>query len=126
MNNNPASTHTNTSASSYKDQRIHPRTILSSTVSVFDKNTSEYIGLLVDVSDEGVMLSSYLPLTEHSQIEVDIVEIPKGDGSRRTGTIKLEVVWSHSISSSMHGNGCRIIDMNAATRSMMQSFQADQ
>lgn len=54
-----------------KENRMHPRKILDSTVSLFQHGSKEYIGLMVDASDTGIMMSSYMPLEIGSVIEID-------------------------------------------------------
>lgn len=124
MNNHPSSDSQQAAQqNSFLDHRIHPRTILSSTVSVFNQETKEYIGLLVDVSESGLMLSSYQPLNNGEILNVDIVEIPKDKAQRVTGKLKIEIVWSQMVNSSMHGNGCHIIEQDVAAENMLKSYQ---
>src|SRR5690606_18088313 len=46
-------------STSVTDQRMHPRWTLKSSVSVFEQQNKEYLGLLVDCSEQGLMISSY-------------------------------------------------------------------
>lgn len=108
--------------SSINEQRMHPRWILKSSVSVFEHNSKEYLGLLVDCSENGIMLSSYDELAPGTRFELDLVDVPPNIDSRRTGHCTAEVIWSDRITPSLYGNGCAISNQSDALRSMIASY----
>ena len=105
-----------------QENRIHPRQILEGTVSLFQHESKEYIGLLVDFSETGIMLSSYTPLDIGTIMDIDLVDIPPNIDSRRSGQVKAEVVWNDRISASMYGNGCRLIESSDSAKQMLNSY----
>ncbi len=108
-----------------KENRMHPRLILDGTVSLFHHHSKEYIGLMVDFSHSGIMVSSYIPLKIGATIEVDIVDIPPNIDSRRTGQVKAEVMWTDRISASMFGNGCKVIELSDSAKIMLASYHPE-
>lgn len=112
---------TQTSGTS-SEQRMHPRAILKSSVSVFDDNSKEYLGLLVDCSEQGVMISTYDAMEPGTELTLSLVDIPPNINGRRTGTCKAEVVWCDKITPSLYGTGCRIENISDMLDTMMKSY----
>ena len=108
-----------------KENRIHARQVLEATVSLFLHDSKEYIGLMVDFSASGIMLSSYTPLEIGTILEVDMVDIPPNIDSRRTGQVKAQVMWNDRITPSMYGNGCKVIELSAHAQLMLASYKPD-
>lgn len=108
-----------------QENRMHPRKVLEGTVSLFLSDTKEYVGLMVDISQSGIMLSSYTPLQVGSTIDIDMVDIPPNIDSRRTGQLKAEVMWTDNISPSLYGNGCKILQLSDQAQSMLASYNQD-
>lgn len=107
-----------------KENRMHPRQVLEGTVSLFQSDTKEYIGLMVDISQSGIMLSSYTPLEIGSTIEIDMVDIPPNIDSRRTGQVKAQVMWTDRITPSMYGNGCKVVHLSDHAKLMLASYHS--
>ena len=105
-----------------KENRMHARQVLEATVSLFMHDSKEYIGLMVDFSNTGIMLSSYTPLEIGTILEVDMVDIPPNIDSRRTGQIKAQVMWTDRITPSMYGNGCKVIELSSHAQLMLASY----
>jgi hypothetical protein len=108
-----------------KENRLHARQVLEATVSLFMHDSKEYIGLMVDFSATGIMLSSYIPLEIGTILEVDMVDIPPHIDSRRTGQVKAQVMWTHRITPSMYGNGCKVIELSAHAQLMLASYHSE-
>lgn len=105
-----------------KDQRMHPRWTLHSSVSVFERNSKDYLGLLVDCSGSGIMISSYEALEPGTRFELDMVDIPPNIDGRRTGTCTAEVVWCDKITPSLYGNGCTISNISDMLHTMIKGY----
>lgn len=105
-----------------EEQRIHPRAILKSSVSVFERGSKDYLGLLVDCSESGIKISSYEALSPGTRFELDLVDIPPNIDGRRTGQCIAEVVWSDKLTPSLYGNGCVISDASDMLKTMMKSY----
>ena len=104
------------------EQRMHPRAILKSSVSVFDDNSKEYLGLLVDCSEQGIMISTYDALTPGTSLALALGDIPPNINGRRTGSCRAEVVWCDKITPSLYGTGCRIAEVDDMLDTMMKSY----
>lgn len=107
---------------STKDKRMHPRWALKSNVSVFMQDDKEYFGLLVDCSDEGLMISTYDSLELGQRFELELVDMPPNASDRRTGQCIAEVVWSDKITPSLYGNGFRIMEVSPVLNSMIKDY----
>jgi hypothetical protein len=108
-----------------KENRMHARQVLEATVSLFMHDSKEYLGLMVDFSATGIMLSSYTPLEIGAILDVDMVDIPPYIDRRRTGQIKAQVIWSDRITPSMYGNGCKVIELSDHAQFMLASYHTE-
>lgn len=102
--------------------RMHPRWVLKSNVSVFEQQTKEYLGLLVDCSDQGLMISTYDSLEPGTRVLLELVDIPANVSDRRSGQCTAEVVWCDKITPSLYGNGFRIMEHTPMLASMLRSY----
>jgi hypothetical protein len=112
------------SAQSFAEMRMEPRWQLKSTVSVFIQGNKECIGLLVNWSENGLMLSGYQPLKLGEKLSIELVDIIKDKG-RRSAPCEVEVVWSQELTPSLFGNGCRIISGSDMLDVMMKDYRHD-
>lgn len=104
------------------ESRMHPRWILKSNVSVFEQQSKEYLGLLVDCSDQGLMISTYDSLEPGTRLTLELVDIPDNVSDRRSGQCTAEVVWCDRITPSLYGNGFRIMEHSPMLASMIRSY----
>lgn len=104
------------------DKRMHPRWVLKSNVSVFEQQSKEYLGLLVDCSDQGLMISTYDSLEPGTRVELELVDIPPHIADRRNGQCTAEVVWCDKITPSLYGSGFRIMEFSPMLASMIKSY----
>lgn len=104
------------------DKRMHARWVLKSNVSIFKQHDKEYLGLLVDCSDQGLMISTYDSLKIGERFELELVDIPADVSDRRTGLCVAEVVWSEKITPSLYGNGFRIMESSPILNIMLRDF----
>lgn len=107
---------------STKNKRMHPRWTLKSNVSVFMQDDKEYFGLLVDCSNEGLMISTYDSLELGKRFEIELVDMPANVSDRRTGQCVVEVVWSDKITPSLYGNGFRIMEASPTLNAMIKDY----
>jgi hypothetical protein len=108
-----------------KDQRQFTRKSLHCMVSVFNE-AGQSMGNLVDYSDGGVMVSSYLPIAMDETFEVSMVDLPNNIGRKRTGKITLKSVWSHQLTNTMFGTGFQLINADEQAKTMFASYDANQ
>lgn len=105
------------------EKRMHPRWHLKSSVSVFEKHSKNYLGLLVDCSEQGLMISTYDSLATGTLFELDLVDIPANVSDRRTGSCVAEVVWCDKITPSLYGSGLRILEHTPMLTAMFKTYQ---
>lgn len=108
-----------------KDQRQFVRKSLHTMVSVFDTDTSQFLGVLVDYSTTGLMISSYQPLNSQNRYRFTIVDLPNNIGRKRTGHIEVESVWCDQINQTMFGSGYKLVEADDAATAMFRSYDQD-
>ena len=92
------------------ERRSILRKAIHSTVSVFDRNTNEYVGLLADYSSEGVMVTTSvnpIELGRTYQFMV-LVQSSRGADSTDRGDFNATSMWSERTSPSFYGTGFRL------------------
>lgn len=94
---------------SFAEMRVEPRWQLKSTVSVFTQDTEEFVGLMVNWSEQGLMFSTYQALKKGDRLKLELVDMVSKTG-RRNAHLTAEVMWSHELTPSLHGNGCIIFE----------------
>lgn len=104
------------------NQRQFLRKALDSTVSVFETESHEYVGLLVDCSEAGCMISSASPLATDIEYHFTIVDLPVNISSKRSGVLTLKAVWSDQITNTMYGTGCELINSSDKAKQMFSSY----
>jgi len=107
---------------SMREQRQFARKTLSCTVSVFDHHSNEYIGLMVDYSRGGVMISSPGPLPVEQEFTFKMVDIEPRQNVKRSGSFVATSVWTDKINSTMYGTGFRISDVSQEAQLMFTSY----
>lgn len=98
------------------------RHTLNSTVSVFNNHNHEYLGIVVDVSEEGLMLSSAMPLECDKDYILQIIDAPVNGGTRQTGSLRARAVWSDKINSTMYGTGFEIESKSEQASAMFKRY----
>lgn len=112
-------------SASGKDKRMHPRWVLKSNVSVFVQQSKEYLGLLVDCSNQGLMISTYDSLAPGTRFNLELIDIPPHVADRRTGSCVAEVVWSDKLTPSLYGNGFRIMEVCPTLSTMINDYTTE-
>lgn len=105
-----------------RDNRKFMRHTLNSTVSVFNNHNHEYLGIVVDVSEEGLMVSSAMPLACDTDYILLITDAPVNGGSRHSGSIRARSVWSNKINSTMYGTGFHIESKSEQASAMFKRY----
>ena len=105
-----------------KNQRQFLRKALDSTVSVFEAKSHEYVGLLVDCSESGCMISSASPLPTEAEYHFTIVDLPVSISSKRSGDLTLKAMWSDKITSTMYGTGFELLDSSDKAKMMFNGY----
>ncbi|MDO6681758.1 MULTISPECIES: PilZ domain-containing protein [unclassified Oceanobacter] len=105
------------------EQRHTPRVDVSSSVSVFQQNDLSYLGLLLNCSDNGLMISTYEPIPPGTELSLELVDIRPDLDLHRTGFCQAEVVWSRPLTPSLYRAGCRIKAPCTTLDNMIRSYQ---
>lgn len=113
------------SAQSFAEMRIEPRWQLKSTVSVFREGGKDCLGLLVNWSSSGLMISSYQSLQIGDRLRIELVDIVNDD-DRRTGSCEVEIMWCQELTPSLFGNGCKVLEGSDMLSTMMHDYCDDE
>jgi hypothetical protein len=97
-----------------QDKRDQKRVEVSEVIRVRDRQAGQYIGQLVNISEDGLMLLSPEPVPENTILQLSL-EFDAGSASAVDGPVMVgvESLWSNSSSDqSQHWVGCYIIDIS--------------
>ncbi len=105
------------------ERRNYIRKSLSSTVSVFDRNTNEYIGLVADWSKDGLLITSSVnPISVGSIFQYMLLsQSPNHSDTTDRAVIEAESVWCEQSSPSFYGTGFRITTISAEAKQLLES-----
>ena len=110
---------------SMQEQRQFARKTLSCTVSIFNESSGEYVGLMVDYSKNGVMISSAAPLAVNTEFHFRMVDIEPRQNIKRSAKFMATSVWSDKINSTMYGAGFKLLDLSDDAKAMFASYDAN-
>lgn len=105
------------------ERRNYIRKSLSSTVSVFDRNTNEYIGLVADYSDDGLLITSSVnPIQVGGVFEyLLLAQSPNGAEATDRAILDAESVWCERTSPSFYGTGFRLRTISPEAKQVLAS-----
>ena len=104
--------------------RMEPRWLLESKVSAFTQTEDSYVGLIVNWSYNGLMISTYQALEIGQVLELELVDITH-DHSKRTARCTVEVVWNQELTPSLHSNGLFVREGSDVLMSMIREYGQD-
>jgi len=104
------------------ERREYIRKSLHSTVSVFERNTHEYIGLLADYSTNGFLItSSVRPMDIGCRYQYMLLVQSLIDGNTSHVFFDAECVWCEQASPSFYGIGFRLEYISPEAREVLES-----
>lgn len=95
------------------NRREFTRKSLDCTVSVFDDASNEYLGLMVDVSEKGFLLSSTVECVLGALYQFKAVFVDDIAEDRQEVTVVARCAWVDSISHNMQAAGFEIDEVPA-------------
>lgn len=104
-----------------EEKRSYIRKSLHSTVTVFDRDTKEYIGLLADYSDDGVLVTSSIKPIPVGRTFHYMLLIPsdRAGGSART-ELNVTSIWCDCANESFYGTGFKLEHPSARIQSFLK------
>ncbi len=105
------------------ERRNYIRKSLSSTVSVFDSKTNEYIGLVADWSKDGLLITSSVnPIRVGAVFRYMLLsQSPNHSDTTDRATIQAESVWCEQSSPSFYGTGFKITAISADAEKLLDA-----
>jgi len=104
------------------ERRQYIRKSLHSTVSVFERNTNQYVGLLADYSKGGFMIASTVQpvvVGEHYEYML-LVQSPEEAGAKRV-SVDADCAWCEQTSPSFYGIGFRVDNISEEAQRVLES-----
>ena len=102
-------------SSESSSRRKHPRHLLRNAVSVIDQTSGVSVGVVVNLSEEGIMLVNASPLQPDCiyQLRLDVTEGVLSESAGCEICMGVDCLWtSHAEGmASMYWSGCQIIDI---------------
>jgi hypothetical protein len=91
------------------EQRKLPRHVLSGPVNVYDRASQSFLGRLVNVHTEGLMIMGNHPFTADCIYQLDL-QLPQAIDGCDMIPLGVDCLWSRSEDTHVHWAGCKIID----------------
>jgi hypothetical protein len=105
-----------------EERREYIRKSLHSTVSVFERETHQCIGLLADYSPGGFMVASSIrPIEVGRRCEYMLLIQSPVDGNTTRAPFDAECAWCEQTSPSFYGIGFRLYFISPEVREMLES-----
>lgn len=104
------------------DQRQAPRKRLQNFLQIYDAETQELLGRLVDISATGLMLISSEPVPVGRQLRLR-VHLPQKVGGRQDIELEAISMWSRSTShTEHHGTGFHFTKMDRDDQTLLEQI----
>ena len=108
------------------EKRSYVRKSLHSTVTVFDRDTKEYIGLLADFSEDGVLVTSSVKPIPVGRTFHYMVLVPS---NKNGGTCRAEFdatsIWSDCANETFYGTGFKLVHPSPDAQAILnRTFKA--
>lgn len=110
------------------NRRHHIRKSLTSTVSVFNRDTNEYVGLVADYSRDGMMVTSSInpiPVGSISHYLL-LVQSPRMVEDADRAYFEAESVWCEQASPSFYGTGFHMTNLSSAAQKVLDECAGEQ
>lgn len=101
------------------ENRREPRVQLDVAVSVFDRESGEYVGLMVNVSSQGVMITSSKELKVDQVFQFALTKHPEQKQVSIMPVFIAKSVWSSSAGERFFNTGFEMMDSTIAARELM-------
>lgn len=106
-----------------EDQRLEPRTHLIYYLRVFDPKTHSLFGHVVDLSKNGLLITSDKPMERHSQYRLEIEDVSMIDRLHTIG-INVECRWCQpDQSNELFDAGFRLVQHSTQVDDMLNNYQ---
>lgn len=108
------------------DERRRVRKTLNYFVDVFDFATNKKVGLMVDLSDDGMMLASQEPIQVDREFTFNIVDnrAPDADAEKQPFTAKS--IWCRQAGDDGYDVGFELVEVSSAAKSQFDAFRKNQ
>jgi len=101
------------------EHRRETRVKLDCAVSVFDRETSDYIGLMVNVSSQGLMITSSKELKMDHVYQFALTKHPEHRQVSAMPVFIARSVWSSPVGEHFFNTGFEMLDSTFAARELM-------
>ncbi|HEX4975145.1 MAG TPA: PilZ domain-containing protein [Pseudomonadales bacterium] len=103
------------------DKRSQTRKNLLYYVNVYDQLTSEYVGLILDVSIGGVLVSGVMPLAKGRRYKFGLVNTADVSAPNQIG-FEAKACWCRKCGENFYDTGFQFTDLPDLTREKLASF----
>lgn len=104
------------------DQRSESRRNLLYYVNVYDLESSEYVGLILDVSEGGVLISGVEPLKQGEKYRFGLVDTSDASLPSQIG-FEAKACWCRKCGDDFYDTGLAFTDLPESARAKLASFE---
>lgn len=105
-----------------EDNRRYIRRSAKSRVTVVNRGSSEHLGTLVDVSEEGFGIAGFTPCDAGTSYALALLHLPTEIGAPRVVDFEAECKWCRKISTSSFASGFALSEIPSAVRKVFDSL----
>jgi len=103
------------------DKRMESRRNLLYYVNVYDQDTSEYVGLILDVSSGGVLVSGVMPLKQGNIYKFGLVDTTDVSAPSQIG-FEAKACWCRKCGDNFYDTGLKFTDLSELAREKLVSY----
>lgn len=103
------------------EQRRLARHALSEPVNVYDRISRSFMGRLVNIHAEGLMIMGNHAFVDERIYQLDL-HLPQAINGREVIAVGVDCLWSRSADAHVHWAGCKFIDVSAEAKSDIEAL----
>lgn len=104
------------------DKRMESRRNLLYYVNVYDQETSEYVGLILDVSSGGVLVSGVMPLKQGVVYKFGLVDTTDVSAPSQIG-FEARACWCRKCGENFYDTGFKFTNLSEWAREKLVSYE---
>ncbi len=105
-----------------QEKRQATRRTLKHYMSVFDRNTDSYLGMLVEISDSGFKLTSPEKIRVKHAYELAVTDSPSLHDADTVAFFEATSIWCDQNSQAFYDSGFKFVDVSSLTKELFQDL----
>ena len=107
------------------DNRRYVRRSLKSRITLVTRADKRHVGTLVDVSKQGIGITSYQPCDPRHIYEFELLKLPERYDEKRMVSVRVECKWVRQISAAHYACGFAIHEASPEASALLETLSND-